>query len=498
MIDSIITFLLKKKTLLSISGIFLFLFGISLFNRFLGSDECWFGEQSYWLLNDGIVRIKSMPDILGLSERCYVYHKLFIFMGSGVITLFGWSVTYFRITTLIFFFVFLWVFVKYIRNNKLQYNNKHLLIAVFLLIVNPMVALKSFEFRPEIMLMSFGFLSFVFLDAYNKLSFKISWAILGGVFSGLAFLTNMNGVAFCVSGFFFLLFNKKYKGLVIYTLSSFSVISLFFFDLLHDGAWETFIFQLTHGVNNLVNENIGEGGIWQFILSKIIRLSKEHERFFWSDKTMFFSALFLLAFISKFKTLKREYHSVWLYLILLIISNNTFGSHVAERYIMSYYPFMALVISVFLVGIINYKRVFVKVLAVVIFVVQIANSFIFISKIINKNNDFVTKHEMIFDKINSKEANILGPWDLIYNGIEDHQLFSFKTYEYLDHIKNEKMTQQQFLERANNYNIDFIVLPESMKDDALKSWFSQWVIEPNPYYSLYYENSDFMILQKKE
>jgi len=497
MIDSVISFLFRKHTLLCIGGAFLILFGISLFNRYLGSDECWFGEQSYWLLHDGFVRIESMPGILGLSERCYVYHKLFIFMGSAIIAVFGWSVTYFRIASLMFFLLFLSVFVSYMRKNKLLYNKKHIVLAVFLLVVNPMMAMKSFEFRPEIMLMALGFISFYALDNFKKHSGKMIWPIIGGLFAGMAFLTNMNGVAFCVAGFLFLLIAKEYKGLVVYTFTSLVVVSLFFFDLLGEGAWQSFTYQLTKGVNDRINDNVVGNSYGQFIIDKIIRLGKEHERFFWSIKTMFFSALFFLALFSNFKKLKTKYGSMFLYLVLLILSNNIFGSHVAERYIVFYFPFMSLVIALFLTDIIKHKPMIIRTLAIILFVVQIGASFFFISNIISKNHDFVAEHELVFEKIGSPEAKILGPWDLIYNGLEKHRLYSFKTYEYIDHINGDKMTQQQFLAKAHKFKIDFIVLPESMKYDELKSWFADWFVEDNPYYEEYYENEDFKILAKK-
>jgi hypothetical protein len=498
MINSVISFLMRKSSLLGIGGAFLILFGISLFNRYLGSDECWFGEQSYWLLHDGIVRMESMPGILGLSEHCYVYHKLFIFMGSAIIAVFGWSVTYFRIASLMFFLLFLSVFVFYMRNNKLLYNKKHIVLAVFLLVVNPMMAMKSFEFRPEIMMMALGFISFYALDNFKKHSKKMIWPIVGGLFAGMTFLTNMNGVAFCVAGFLFLLIAKEYKGLAVYTFTSLVVISLFFFDLLDEGAWQNFTYQLTNGVNNRINENVVGSSYGQFIINKIIRLGKEHERFFWSIKTMFFSALFFLALFSNFKKLKTKYGSMFLYLVLLILSNNIFGSHVAERYIVFYFPFMSLVITVFLIDIVKHKLMIIRALAIMLFVVQIGASFFFISKIISKNHDFVAEHEYVFEKIDSVDAKILGPWDLIYNGLEKHRLYSFKTYEYIDHINGNKMTQQQFLAKAHEFKIDFIVLPESMRYDELKSWFADWIIEDNPYYQEFYENEDFKILVKKQ
>ncbi len=497
MIDSAISFLFRKQTLLGIGGAFLVLFVISLYNRYLGSDECWFGEQSYWLLRDGFVRIESMPGILGLSEHCYVYHKLFIIMGSAVIAVFGWSVTYFRITSLAFFLLFLWFFMRYMGKNISKYNKKHIVLAVFLIVVNPMMAMKSFEFRPEIMLMALGFMSFYSLDNYRTHSEKIIWPVLGGLFAGMAFLTNMNGVAFCVAGFLFLLMAKEHKGLAVYSLMCLVVVSFFFFDLLGKDAWQTFTYQLTNGMNNRINENVVNDGYLQFIMNKTIRLAKEHERFFWSIKTMFFSALFFLAFFSSFKKLKTKYKSVLMYMILLVVSNNVFGSHVAERYVVFYFPFMSLVIAIFLVDLIKHKLMIIRVLAILIFIVQIGASFFFVSGIISKNHDFVAEHELVFKKIDSRDAKILGPWDLIYNGMETHRLYSFKTYEYIDHINGYKMTQQQFLAKAHEHKIDFIVLPESMRYDELKSWFADWFVEDNPYYKEFYENEDFKVLIKK-
>lgn len=86
-----ILFSTKVLSLLIVVTLLAFIF--SLWNRFIYIDDAFFGEQAYWQAKDGVVKVPSMLDFLGCEKQLFSYHKLNIFIGAGLIKIFGWSIT---------------------------------------------------------------------------------------------------------------------------------------------------------------------------------------------------------------------------------------------------------------------------------------------------------------------------------------------------------------------------------------------------------------------
>ncbi len=201
MINRIYSFLYSKQTMKALILATLIVFLFSMWNRFIYIDDAFFSEQAYWLAKDGVVKTVSLIDFLGCDVRLFSYHKLNILVGAGLIKIFGWSVTPLRTFTLILYVLFLLVFTQYsmqLLNTKTL--NQQVLIALFFLIVNPLIVLYAFTFRPEIWVMFFGFISFVKLDQSRNSNLTVKNVVLAGFMAGLAFLTHLNGLIFLVAG----------------------------------------------------------------------------------------------------------------------------------------------------------------------------------------------------------------------------------------------------------------------------------------------------------
>jgi len=237
-------------------------FVASTYNRYIYVDDAWFGEQAYWFAKEHIVRANSIKDFFGWDQQLLVYHKLHIILGAGLISVFGWSVTPLRLITLFVVIVFLFVFYSYFKNRNDVFKGNEAFIAIFLFIIHPLIALYAFTFRPEIIVMTFGFLSWLMLDNYLSKEKGIKPILFAGIFAGLAFLTHINGMVFGMAGAIVLLWFKKFKPLFVFSVITALVASFYFFDLLAPGKMELFFYQISnwpdaHG-SNYLNPGIGE------------------------------------------------------------------------------------------------------------------------------------------------------------------------------------------------------------------------------------------------
>jgi hypothetical protein len=218
-----------------------------MWQRYAYIDDCFFGEQAYWLANEGIVRTKTIHAGLGWEERLFVYHKLNIWIGALIIKTLGWSVYYFKTFTLIVYLSFFFLLKKYLQIDRSKFPELTYLLVCLLVFINPLTFIYGFTYRPEILVMATGFVSFIALEKVRTNDSKsLLWIIIAGVSVGLAFLTHLNGIIFAVSGFFYLLIYRKYKLLIPFMLSGGIIMSFYFIDLLPSGNMERFLAQMNN------------------------------------------------------------------------------------------------------------------------------------------------------------------------------------------------------------------------------------------------------------
>src|SRR5690606_1206580 len=100
-------------------------------------------------------------------------------------------------------------------------------------------------------------------------------------------------------------------------------------------------------------------------------LLSEHRRFFWGDRVIVFSVIFFVALISNFKQLKKRHKDLIIYMGIIVFSLNVFGSHVAERYLLFYYGFMAFISAIWLVSLREHSHVAFRIMAVLLVTTQL-------------------------------------------------------------------------------------------------------------------------------
>jgi hypothetical protein len=209
------------------------------YHRFPTGDDAWFAEQSYWLSKSGIVRSNFFKGMLFWDQHLLVSHKFFILIGALVYRIFGISLLAFQSISFIAELILIGLIYQYIRQRQL--GNKALLMLLFLIFGNISLVTMSFENRPEILLATLGFASFLCLDKSDKYQ-----AALAGILAGLALLTHLNGIVFVVAGFFLLLKTKRWHDLIFYSITSFLVSILYFLDVFLSDHFQLWYYQFTN------------------------------------------------------------------------------------------------------------------------------------------------------------------------------------------------------------------------------------------------------------
>ena len=213
--------------LLLLATILLFLY--SLINRPPDDDDAWFGEHAYSQSKLGFVKSELMNGITYMNDRFLCHHKLLTLQGAFLINIFGFSVYTFKIISLIYLsiFIILFYFHTYIK----RFTPLEFWLSLLLFFANNLIFNWSFTFRPEIAVMTLGFISYLFIvKVLNNNQRSYLFAGLGGLFAGLCVSTHLNGLIFPIAGVLLLLWNKKYFQSIVFGFSTIPTILIYFYD----------------------------------------------------------------------------------------------------------------------------------------------------------------------------------------------------------------------------------------------------------------------------
>jgi hypothetical protein len=495
--DTILAFTFRRRILLIILSLTFVVTIASMWHRYIFIDDCLFGEEAYWLAKEGVVKVKSFEGILGLENRTMVYHKLNILCGAAIIKLFGWSVYYLKIFTFIIYLLFFYVFYRFFRIFRDRYEDQRLfLIAVMLIFTSPLMVYLTFTYRPEILVMFFGFISYFFLERHLQDS-RIKWLVFAGVSAGLAFFTHLNGMIFPIAGVVLLLFHRKYKSTLIFSAVAGLTCLLYTYDLWQGDNFHTFMYQIRNWPTLHFGKTYLGNNVLNFITLKLMHLFNEHQRFFWSEKVTVFSILFLGSLFIKFRTLRTKYRSLLIYTLTLIVALSLMSSHIAERYMMYYYPCMAIITALAIVTTFDHARRYVlKSAFILLLALQFAFSALQFVRIFQLNADYPKIQAEVLSHIPDKDPKILAPDEFIFNNIVDHRLLSYHALKYYQDDIPTILSQDSILQRAAYLRADYIVLDRFITHDDHYTWFKDGIIKPNPYYAEYLKDGDYIILKR--
>jgi len=491
--ESIFRYLYSRKVLLALLAISGIGFIISMWHRFAYIDDCFFGEQAYWLAKTGIVHTKSIQVGLGWDERLFVYHKLNIWFGALIIQTFGWSIYYFKMFTLLVYLSFFFVLKRYLKLHQNQYPPESFLIVCVLVFANPLMFIYGFTYRPEILVMFFGFISFMAIENVRTgISKPTYWAILAGIASGLAFLTHLNGIIFGVSSFFYLVIYRKYKELPGFVIAALIIASVYFIDLLPAGNLERFLIQLRNWPDAVSGNYLSGKSLFESVFLKLV---SEHTRFFWSDRVLAFSCLFFVSVILSFKHIIANYKPLLIYTAMLIIFLNLLGSQIAERYLIYYLPMMALIITISISHLLKQKRYNWLALSSFILLLQFGLVLKHWSSIMKENSGFTAIHQEIGSLLPGSHPKVLAPYPYIFNEISKASILTYHSLEYFEVIQNKKLSGSDALIRCKELGIDYIIVAKGLENDREKiRWFEPALLGNDLNYKVFKSYKGYTIL----
>lgn len=266
------------------------LFLISLPGQRVHGDEAAFAEFAWFAAKDGYVHSELFRGLLGYEERVLLYHKLFIWLGTGMVRLFGfglWSLRTLSILSFAAVVAILWVFRR-----KIDSSDPVLafLAAGAFLLVAPLTFKFAKFHRPEMMQAAFGLVT-LFLLQTGLGGAKIRWHALAGVTAGAAMLVHLNGAVFVAAGGLLLLSRRRWAGFVVFGAGAALAFSPFFYEIIDraDLFWQQYAFDPTFAENE---RTIG---------GSLLKILEEHKRLFRGPEIFFSTILFIVAAVSNIR-----------------------------------------------------------------------------------------------------------------------------------------------------------------------------------------------------
>lgn len=300
----------------------------------INEDEALLAEHSYRIVTEGDVRSEFFFGMgSGLEYIQLQYHKLFVIVGSFFSYLFGNSFIVFRAVTVLFSTLFVLLFGKYLLKNE---NKEYLILTISLLFIQSTFNTFTIVFRPEVMVMFCGFCSWIFIE--KSLTNGSKYAMLSGLFAGLALLTHLNGIIFVASGFLLLLFMRQFKSSFGF-LTVAVVISLFYFWDINNAEMFSLWLEQFRNDPTMVEKNMN------IFVSSFTNLINEHKRFFHSGEEITLTLLLIASVVFAWKYLKSEKQSLLIYLGLLIVFLGMIAHGKTVKYQILYMPYMFMIIS---------------------------------------------------------------------------------------------------------------------------------------------------------
>ena len=323
----------------------------STWHRLLHTDDAWIGEQVWWMAHGGYVRSELFRGYLRAEVYQEVYHKLFVWQAALLVRALGWSVYVLKGISLAYLALFCALAGRYLRQLPLPRPGRAAGLFFALLLGNALVAEFSFVFRPELMLMTLGFGSWLLLrralpgeamrpgeaTARPAHSAALGWAAGAGLLAGLAALTHLNGLVFGLAGGALLLWRRRWLAALAFGAAAAGAGSLYFVDVWRHHSWALYWRQLHPAVAEN-SPGLGE---------RLLYLLAEHQRFFHSPKEIVLSLLLLLAawvLWPQRARLGTEWRNLALYAGLLVLALDLIAQGKTSKYLLLYLPYLLLLV----------------------------------------------------------------------------------------------------------------------------------------------------------
>lgn len=344
---------------------------------------------------------------------------------------------------MLFSALFLFFFFKYYSK---EIDSNIVLSAIAILFIQSTFSSFSVIFRPEIMVMFFGFCSWVSINRFLDQN-RSSSVLMAGLFAGLAALTHLNGLIFILAGFTFLLIKKEFRSSLYFGFCAAFVLLFYFWDINNAelfGIW----------IEQFKNDPTQVGKNTNLILEPFVRLISEHKRFFHSGEEIVLTLLFFFSVGLGWKKLYKSQKNILVYLTILIIFLALISHGKTVKYQILYMPFMAVIISYSIHNTEKVKKYILLFLLSLFCIVNLYSnyrSFNFDYNPIEMNSEIANKIE--------EGAKVLAKERFFFNEGTRFTINSPIGFAwYYERYLKEKYTLDDFFVFSKEYNIDYIII----------------------------------------
>jgi len=444
------TSILKKNLPKLVFTIVVCIFVISLYQRVPDEDEAVIAGHSYFFNKLGYVKSDLYGGYLegprAWEIRQFAYHKGFVLTGSVFLKIFGFNIYVFKMVSLVFSILLLAFLYRYLKKFHSDFSIPFYLLLCSLLLYNNTFLNQSFEFRPEIMVMCLGFVSFYFL-VQGLNSDKRYYFLLAGMFAGLAAFTHLNGLIYSFAGILLLLRKKAFRSFFYFAIPAGLFSLLYLFDIHSNNDLQSLLYQFRTDPN---------------VFDKVpfyIGLIDEQMRFFHSPREIVFSLLFLFSLILNFKSLKSSQSNLLWYLLFLVLGLAMLAHGKTAKYGLNYMPYMAIIIVTGFREILQQKTLVKLTGSILIFAFIVIHGYYNV-QLIGKRINISDHNKLISDYINDNNVKISGPSVFVFNEIKnfivrgeiawDHHYYAFH--------QNEPKTLENYFAFASKNGDKYVVI----------------------------------------
>ena len=412
-------------------------------------DDAWWGELSYFLANDGIIRSNLFVDMYGWGDRVLMTHKLWVVCTALWIKIWGFSI--YVIKTVSLPFVLLQVFLFY------RYSQKIWMLATLFYLTCGVVVRYAFVSRPELAMATFGFMSWLALQRFRE-KYQWRWVFVAGISSGITALFHLQGAIFMSAGALWLLWCKEYRAFVGYCIVSFCTFLFYFTDVVLYDSWDLYYNQTahdpaTHALRDISVKLKNLAEIPKMMLHSIGEI----------PGTIFtFSCLFLR------RKAKLQSSDLEKYLLLLAICFVVLSNRVVHEYMVLFFPFMLVYCAEILVkvgfgsrnkisDIFSFQYNWITWLTILYLVAGFAHD----AKRIVKNfntEPLYQRNARLHELIGDRPKIVIAPQCFIFDHIEHMHIIGLAYYHHYNSFKSDTLTPELFFKDAKKKGVDSIIL----------------------------------------
>ena len=435
---------------------------LSLVHRETGTDDAWFAEQSYWFSKNGYVRSNLFDGLNNFGENHLTYHRLHVWQGALMLKMYGWSSYAFKFILLTYFLIFLLAVYGFLKSNKIFTDSSQYVVFYSLSIAYSIMVLLIFTNRPDITVMTFGFLSFakIYSSLNKQQTLKI---IIAGLFAGLAVLTHLNGLVFVVAGGVLLLYAKNYRQFWYFGVTS-CVVSLLYFIIIQDMSdVRLYLQQMSRNPALSEDDYSISGSLWKLLSS--------HKSYFHKGSDASYTLLFVMTFWWQRKRIfaNEAARNTFIYFVSIAITLALISPGYKSMYLVYHAPYAFILIALlykemFTLSVIR-QRAF-AVLLCLYFLTQWGE----VGFLFNKRTPGMSvMHENVSKSLGIEQGDrIIAPITFVFNEVEKYNIKTFHVYR-LRGSRIAKSLEKEFFRLASEDRRKYLILYDyDMEDMHIK------------------------------